>query len=509
MSAMQFTILLLVMMMTALPTISPFNYSIPDRIENCPNVKCDLCFGQHLVCTSPGLDKFPTDSISHHHYTYVKIEFADFSDPSLTQNLIVSFKRVVYFQITHSNLDEVRRFTFKGMTLLNYLNLSYNRLGIIHDFAFHGLNLDTLLLNDNSDLQLQRRAFDGLQVKRLSLANNKMRLISFRNFQNLFDQLEILFLHENNMQYVSQEFEPHFANVHRLQILSLGKNPMKCRCRNLWLIKILKFRLLNQRKHPDLQNNLSMYPKCQELNNSFVYVKEKDLQCEKPYSQSLFFTLKSGCQIFLTCSSKDSDGTISWLYHDSEGSNPETIVGTQNDYAIFKQSQTSSILYVKRLRSQNETFECRINSPLKSAGIKIESSGNECNGEAEHVHISSSIIVVIIVTISTVTTMGICLLIVKLYRCRQRHVKERKSIIPTLPSAFTYYSPPPATLPHHADNALALQQQTQSLLQPTELMLPAPAAQLHAEAQQTDIYYDYPSRANISLPEFVNTYMIT
>ena len=362
-------------------TIVIFN-NLTRATENCPELRCEECNNLQLFCSSPGLAEFPGKAVVNDFYKLVDVTYAALTQPVFKKEMFINLKRVSNFRFTHSNLMEIEGFAFSQMKQLLNLELFYNELGIIHDYAFYGLYLTSLELYNNRRLRLKSKAFHGLKVTRMSLANSGIRELQFDTIQPLFNTLEVLMLHGNSLQTLSTEFEPYLASTVKLKVLALGLNPIRCNCRNAWLMRILKFRQINQGQHIELESSLTMYPTCPAFNDKVITsVNETELKCYKPYVQSLTLAVTAACRSLLRCASNDRESKISWSHVLDNGTRIALNSNTyraQFKYRIIEMGYGKSSLYVDNVASSSSSssdklnkFECLVESSIRSAEIRI------------------------------------------------------------------------------------------------------------------------------------------
>lgn len=339
--------MLLLLLVAATTTATDSNFK--DRnLRHCAQIKCTECLGENLVCNLPGIKKIPAKGIVTDFYKYVDIAYALFTDPTLHKDLFTKFKRVVTLKLTYCNVFRIREYTFQELRKLTDLYLNNNNLGIIENYAFYGLNLESLLLDENIGITLARRAFDGLTVKILSLTRSRIKHLTYETFHHLFTHLKMFLLTGNKLSTISSKFEKHLANVNKLRVLTLGANPIQCDCDNLWLIRVLQFRQINEKmssKYLQPKTMIEMFPQCSGVINQSV--------CFQPYIRQVSVTF-FGCNVLLKCVSSGNDASkIQWV-----NENKTTLAGT----IIAKDTST---LFVKR----NQTIHCRLHA--SSVAIRI------------------------------------------------------------------------------------------------------------------------------------------
>lgn len=125
----------------------------------------------------------------------------------LPSNLAEHFKNLSKLTVTLSGLFTIRSNVIKGLTKLEILDLSHNKIHEIPAFAFE--NLGNLLELDVSFNYVESIEDDGLKgldkLQRLKLNNNYLSVLSAKPFENL-KSLEQLLLQKNDLQIVDGNF---------------------------------------------------------------------------------------------------------------------------------------------------------------------------------------------------------------------------------------------------------------------------------------------------------------
>ena len=245
------------------------------------------------------MKNFPIVGLNN--YKSVDICFQNLLDPTLHKVLFENLEALTTLKITYTNINYIESFTFKKLLLLREIFLNNNRLGKISAYAFYGLRIEHLYLDDNPKLLIDIRGFVGLNLRGLSLSRCHLIQIQYDTFAPLFENLNMLTLTDNHIESVDYRFERSFSQFTRLKLLSFGKNPLRCDCENLWLIRLLRFRYVNQKQNPLIPRYEDMYPNCSEFRNiSMLYVNESHLKCRTPKISSI--TLKViNCHTQVNC----------------------------------------------------------------------------------------------------------------------------------------------------------------------------------------------------------------
>lgn len=131
-------------------------------------------------------------------------------------------KRISTFSIHENYLEgSLTKGVFEGLYLVTELDLSFQYLSALEDFAFIGLNhLETLLLNNNNLNFLSKKSFRTLHnLHNLDLSNNKISNIEF----DKDDLNSLLSLSLRNNLLIQIEGH-HFQGLSLLQFLDLSNN---------------------------------------------------------------------------------------------------------------------------------------------------------------------------------------------------------------------------------------------------------------------------------------------
>lgn len=205
------------------------------------------------------------------------LQSIDLSENKLTELPLRLFqaKNISFFSVEQNNLEgSLRKDTFEGLQLITKLDMSYQSIKSIEDFAFFGLdNLTELLLNNNNIESLSNKSFQSLRnLVHLDLSNNRITIIDF-NKEDLINLRSLLF-HNNYIAVIKSE---NLRHLHLLEFLDLSKNNIsKIESRSFEILGNVNNLLINQNPlSGNLEENtfkdLTMVPKL-DLSNTGLNV---------------------------------------------------------------------------------------------------------------------------------------------------------------------------------------------------------------------------------------------
>ncbi|XP_045454274.1 toll-like receptor 3 [Melitaea cinxia] len=205
------------------------------------------------------------------------LQSIDLSKNKLTELPLRLFqaKNISFFSVEQNNLEgSLRKDTFEGLQLITKLDMSYQSIKSIEDFAFFGLdNLTELLLNNNNIESLSNKSFQSLRnLVHLDLSNNRITIIDF-NKEDLVNLRSLLF-HNNYIAVIKSE---NLRHLHLLEFLDLSKNNIsKIESQSFEILGNVNNLLINQNPlSGNLEENtfkgLTMVPKL-DLSNTGLNV---------------------------------------------------------------------------------------------------------------------------------------------------------------------------------------------------------------------------------------------
>lgn len=135
----------------------------------------------------------------------------------LPENLFHLNSKLTYLSLQGNDLNYLTNKSFRGLKNLNYLNLARNRLQFqFNQYPFEDLNaLEILNLDRNSQLNLTKMTFQGLDKSLLELSVQNCNLSSIDSNENpfhRFENLQRLKLSSNNLQTLPMNFIPNARN---------------------------------------------------------------------------------------------------------------------------------------------------------------------------------------------------------------------------------------------------------------------------------------------------------
>ncbi|CAK1553075.1 unnamed protein product [Leptosia nina] len=147
----------------------------------------------------------------------------------LSSNQIVSLsegtfngKNISIFDIRQNNLQgALMKGTFEGLYGVPELDISYQTLTSLEDYAFKGLqSLEVLLLNNNLIKNISQKSFKSLEsLTRLDISNNEITVLDF-DMSDLV-RLNFLSIKNNRIKSISLTF---FARTAALDFLDISNN---------------------------------------------------------------------------------------------------------------------------------------------------------------------------------------------------------------------------------------------------------------------------------------------
>lgn len=186
--------------------------------------------------------------------------------------------------MNHNDLSYIDAENFKGMTKLQFLNLSFNILKHIHDKAFHDLhslsyldlqhnlltqisehvfekntNLFSLIISNKNINNIESQAFDRNEIHYFELKNNKLKGI-FHNFNIIGIYFNDLDLSNEHLTIIGPKTFTSMSTM--LQFLNLSSNLIKS-------ISANAFESLEILKVLDISNNC-----LSEINFQFKGLKQ-------------------------------------------------------------------------------------------------------------------------------------------------------------------------------------------------------------------------------------------
>ena len=135
----------------------------------------------------------------------------------------IGVKRIRVLSLWHNNITTLPKHVFQKISALE-INLAYNKITKIQDYSFTACSyLSDLYLDSNSLVSISEKAFSTVQhIARLSLSNNKLRVLPPRLFANL--SVKRIFLFDNNISSIESTWKDIRSPP---DLVLLFQNPIK------------------------------------------------------------------------------------------------------------------------------------------------------------------------------------------------------------------------------------------------------------------------------------------
>jgi len=115
------------------------------------------------------------------------------------------------------------------------------------------------MLDYNYNIKFEKNAFKGIkQLHFLSVTHVNLQVLSYVVFRHVIFMLHTLHLHDNSLKKINEKFEPAFANISKLKVLTLLNNPLDC---SSWVMHVLSFRHVNLKTDQTAKCKLSINPR--------------------------------------------------------------------------------------------------------------------------------------------------------------------------------------------------------------------------------------------------------
>ena len=244
------------------------------RTGSCPRA----CFCNELsrtvYCSGSGLKSIPSGIDSK--TKELNMNGNVFESKVLSRSNFSQFTALEHLYLGGCGIEDIELDTFRDLSSLKYLDLNNNRIKIIEDYTFRGLNLMHLFLNGNRNIRLSAKSFEGLVTTGLYLHDCSLSDIPVSVLGPLNSTLGYLWLSGNQLETLDKQFLPLFANLRHLR---LGSNPLHCNCELGWLKDFYD-------AHPDKFDSAVVPPSCltpQGMKGKFFNeLSADDLRCTAP-----------------------------------------------------------------------------------------------------------------------------------------------------------------------------------------------------------------------------------
>ncbi|XP_072515531.1 trophoblast glycoprotein-like [Salminus brasiliensis] len=137
-------------------------------------------------------------------------------------------------RLSWNNISEIEAHAFLGLSRLLVLDLSHNRLTSLSEMAFYGLDeLRVLYLNSTLSPQGARELPKALStgslrnLQRLELSGNRLKAMPIASFDNM--NLNMLILTNNSIETIGKTNVSSLNEFKKISVY-LSLNPFKCNC---------------------------------------------------------------------------------------------------------------------------------------------------------------------------------------------------------------------------------------------------------------------------------------
>lgn len=177
------------------------------------HLKCDKCFIPIFSAeTFPYENSLITFNVSNSRIQLV------------TEKAFSNLGNVQYIYLDGNNLQNISEDAFNGLHLVYELHLEKNKLKELTVGFLIGLEANSVLLNENSIEEIKGDTFTGvLSILILDLSFNKIHLLHSKSFQYL-DALEHLILNNNKICHLPLGV---FSQLQALIFLNLANNKLR------------------------------------------------------------------------------------------------------------------------------------------------------------------------------------------------------------------------------------------------------------------------------------------
>lgn len=212
----------LIGMLSFLPSSSAFT--------GCPAACFCNTISQIVYCSRRGLpyipNGIPKDSLQ------INLSGNVFKTSSITRANFSDYPQLEHLYLSECGIETIEVETFVDLGNLKWLDLSNNRIRVLQDYTFRGLQLQHLFLNGNRNMQLRTRSFAGLETTGLYLHECSLKRLHPDVLFQLNLTLKYLWLDGNELERLDKKLLPLFQSLSHLR---LGSNPFHCNCEVIWL----------------------------------------------------------------------------------------------------------------------------------------------------------------------------------------------------------------------------------------------------------------------------------
>ena len=188
--------------------------------------------------------------------------------------------------LSHNSLTGLNKDHFKNLTKSTFIDLSFNQLSVLDDYAFDSLRLDYLNLANNDLTNVSRWAFNNLNCKELKLTNNSnLNIYQLRTALDGLtglDNLDLSFLqikddHLSNGSFKQQAYDLKKLNLSNNHLTKLPKLP------EFRMIQELDFsnNRITRLKQADIDVNIPAILDKMKTQQAYVHLHHNPYSCSK------------------------------------------------------------------------------------------------------------------------------------------------------------------------------------------------------------------------------------
>lgn len=192
--------------------------------KNVINVFPKMFYGNyHLKCSKCFIPIFSTETFPYDN-SLISFNASNSRIQIITEKAFSNLGNVQYIYLDENGLQNISVDAFNGLHLVYELHLEKNSLKDLAVGCLRGLEANTVTLNENLIEELKDNVFEGvLNILILDLSFNKIRLLHSKSFQYL-DGLEHLILNDNKICHLPLGI---FGQLDTLTHLNLAGNKLR------------------------------------------------------------------------------------------------------------------------------------------------------------------------------------------------------------------------------------------------------------------------------------------
>lgn len=177
----------------------------------------------HLKCGKCLIPIFSTETFPYEN-NLISFNVSNSKVQLVTEKAFSHLGNVQYIYLNGNGLQNISEDAFDGLHLVYELHLEQNRLKELTVGFLRGLEANSVTLNDNLIEELKNDVFTGvLNILILNLSFNKIHLLHTRSLQHL-DELEHLLLNDNQICHLPLGV---FGQLQALTHLNLANNKLR------------------------------------------------------------------------------------------------------------------------------------------------------------------------------------------------------------------------------------------------------------------------------------------